>query len=122
MRKITGSFFLIFLLSLLLFNNCKKDDKNNSEIFDSKAYLWEKWWYNDIQTNVFFSSDGTCKYFDNSFNGTWEWIKGSDTMIIHGITTPISWKMFFWKIELHNFSVSFDNDNFQSSYTYTDQE
>ncbi|MFC2100563.1 hypothetical protein ACFLRZ_01900 [Bacteroidota bacterium] len=130
MRK---NFLFVVLVSLMIpfsITSCKKDsnEEEKKEIeepngnVDPKQFLWNKWWYNDTQTNVYLESNGTCRYFDDSYNGTWEWIDGSDTMKINGITTPVSWKIFYRNIEEHSLFVSFDFNNYTSSYTYTDQE
>jgi len=117
---------LLLVCFALVFSMCDKDDDNTTEDpptpTDPKEYLWGKWWYHDAQTNVYFAADGTCKYFDNTFEGNWNWINNSDTMQITGVTSPVSWKMYFILINEHSFITKYDNDNFTESFTFTDSE
>lgn len=113
---------LLFVIGIaFIFTACKKDDDTpepEPEI-DPIEYLWGKWWYNDIQANMYFNEDGTCNYFDDTFAGTWHWIEDTDTMQVYGAMPNLEWKQYLSYIKEDLCIFKYDADGFSEAFTFT---
>lgn len=125
---------LLLVCALLLFISCSKDgDSGSSTTGFNESLLFNKWWYSTSgASEIYISSDGSFEYNLSeslSDSGTWEWINTSHTRMKFTVTPGGSNIINdFWaeytEIESSTmkFKFSDDNNDYSSTYSFTDSE